>query len=168
MGSPARGLGRAVVVAYGEPVTSRAQVLFTGAHALAYRVSHGRVGGRLAGLEQALLTTRGRRSGKDRTVPLAVTRDGRRLLLVASNGGSEHHPAWFLNLRENPDVVVHTRGRRTPMRARVATERERPELWRVVTAANPSYGRLEGRTRRVIPVVVCEPLDPAPAPVTEG
>ncbi|NTW38844.1 MAG: nitroreductase family deazaflavin-dependent oxidoreductase [Cellulomonadaceae bacterium] len=139
-------------------MTSRGQILFTRLHTALYRATGGRVGGRLGSLEQVLLTTTGRTSGQERTVPLAATRVDDQLLLVASNGGSDGHPAWFLNLRADPRVTLQTGAVRTPMLAREADADERPALWRAVVAANPAYGRYETRTSRVIPVVVCEPV----------
>ncbi|HQY34580.1 nitroreductase family deazaflavin-dependent oxidoreductase [Actinotalea sp.] len=143
-------------------MTSRGQIAFTRLHAVVYRATGGRVGGRLGSLEQVLLTTRGRRSGQQRTIPLAGIRDGERLLLVASNGGADQHPAWYLNLQADPTVVVQSGARRDVMVARTADAVERPGLWRTVVAANPGYGRYATRTQRTIPVVVCEPerLDP--------
>lgn len=130
-------------------------------HAAVYRFTGGRVGGRLGSLEQVLLTTRGRRSGRQRTIPLAGVRDGGRLLLVASNGGADRHPAWYLNLQADPVVVVQAGARREVMVARTAGPGERPALWRAVVAANPGYGRYATRTARTIPVVVCEPEHPS-------
>ncbi|WP_448630378.1 nitroreductase family deazaflavin-dependent oxidoreductase [Cellulomonas soli] len=138
----------------------RGQKLFVRAHVALYRATGGRLGGRLAGIEQVLLTTTGRKSGEPRTLPLAATVDGSALVLVASNNGADRDPAWFLNLVADPRVQVQ-RGREVhPMVARVAQGEERVRLWRLVTANNPGYERYRGRTQRVIPVVVCEP-DPA-------
>lgn len=150
-------------------MTSRGQIAFTRLHAAVYRATAGRVGGRLASLEQVLLTTRGRRSGQQRTIPLAAVRDGDRVLLVASNGGADQHPAWYLNLRADPVVVVQSGARRDVMIARTADPAERTDLWRRVVAANPGYGRYATRTQRTIPVVVCEPEHPGPPrPVVPG
>ncbi|MGN8244805.1 nitroreductase family deazaflavin-dependent oxidoreductase [Cellulomonas soli] len=133
------------------------QKLFVRAHVALFRATGGRLGGRVAGLEQVLLTTTGRRSGQPRTVPLAATVDGSALVLVASNGGAARDPAWFGNLVADPRVQVQ-RGREVhPMVARVAQGEERARLWVRVVANNPGYERYSDRTQRVIPVVVCEP-----------
>jgi len=126
-------------------------------HAAVYRLSGGRIGSRFGTLEQVLLTTTGRRTGRQRTTPLMVTPvDGDRWVLVASWGGSPEHPQWYLNLVAHPDVRVQ-RGRRTyAMRARTAEGAEREELWRAAVAANPGYATYQERTERQIPVVVLE------------
>ena len=126
-------------------------------HATVFRATGGRLGGRLAGIEQVLVTTTGRRSGQPRTTPLAATRDGATLLLVASNGGAPSHPAWYLNLSEHPQIRVEARGATMTMTARTALGPERERAWGLVVAANPGYARYATKAERQIPVVVCEP-----------
>jgi deazaflavin-dependent oxidoreductase (nitroreductase family) len=83
---------------------------------------------------------------------------GDALVIVASRGGDDRHPAWFLNLRDRPDVEVAVAGEaRRPMRARVASPRERAELWPRVTAASRRYADYQARTGREIPLVLLEP-----------
>ncbi len=83
-----------------------------------YRASAGRIGGRIAGAPVLLLTTTGRKTGKQRTTPLAYLEDGDRLVVIGSFGGADVHPAWYLNLVANPDVEVRVRGGPArPMRA---------------------------------------------------
>lgn len=105
------------------------------------------------------LTTTGRKTGRPRTVMLtSPVRDGDAIVVVASRGGDEHHPAWFLNLRDNPDVEVATKDApRRPMRARVATPDERERLWPRVTADHENYAGYQSRTDREIPLVLLEP-----------
>lgn len=141
--------------------------MFVRAHAALYRATGGRLGGRMAGIRQILLTTTGRRSGQPRTIPLAGTPDGDAVVLVASNGGAAHDPAWFLNLVDDPHVTVQRGHEVLPMVARVAEGGERVRLWALVTAANPGYERYRGRTSRTIPVVVCVP-DPARGAPPDG
>jgi len=129
----------------------------THAHARVYRWTGGRVLGRLGHLEQVLLTTTGRRSGEPRTVPLAATPVGASVVLVASDGGAPGHPAWFLNLTAQPQVVVQRGRHAVPMLARVAVGPERDVLWAAVVKNNPGYARYQEKTAREIPVVVCEP-----------
>jgi deazaflavin-dependent oxidoreductase (nitroreductase family) len=136
----------------------RGQRFVTGLHALLYRLSGGRIGGRLGRLEQVLLTTTGRHTGVRRTTPLSVLVDGDRLVLVASNGGSRRHPDWYLNLTADPDVVVQRGSDRLPMRARTASAEERAVLWPRAVALYGGYARYQQRTTRQIPMVVCEPL----------
>jgi deazaflavin-dependent oxidoreductase (nitroreductase family) len=132
------------------------QRLFTRLHVTLYRATGGRVGGRIGPLDHVLLTTRGRRSGRLRTTPLAVLEDGGRLVLVASNGGAPRHPDWYLNLTASPEVTVQHGGQRLLMRARTATPSERAELWPRVVAHYAGYQRYQDRAPREIPLVVCE------------
>src|SRR5437899_1418292 len=100
------------------------------------RFTRGRIGWTALGMPAVRLTTLGRKSGQPRTVMLASPlREGDTWVVVASRGGDDHHPAWFLNLRDNPEVEVATKGqKRQPMRARIANAEERARLWPQVTA----------------------------------
>ena len=141
--------------------------LATHLHARVYRSTGGRLLGRLGHLEQVLLTTTGRRTGAPRTVPLAATLVGSSIVLVASDGGAPGHPAWYLNLTAEPEVVVQRGRRAAAMLARVAVGPERDVLWAAVVKNNPGYARYQEKTPREIPVVVCElstGTRPAPAP----
>ena len=102
------------------------------------------------------MTTRGRRSGELRDAPLIYSRHGDDHLVVASKGGSATPPAWYLNLRDNPDVEVQVLGDRFPATARTASAEEKPELWAAMTAVWPAYDDYQTRTEREIPVVVLE------------
>ena len=105
-----------------------------------------------------ILHTTGRKTGRARqTVLTAPIRSDDRLVLVASYGGDDRHPAWFLNLRESPDVEVEIGGRRWPMVARVASPDEKAALWPQIVAAHRGYAGYQQRTDRDIPVVVLEP-----------
>lgn len=132
------------------------QRLVTSLHTALFRVTRGRLGGRLGRVEQVLLTTTGRRTGARRTTPLAVLVDGDRLVLIASNAGSPGHPDWYLNLSANPDVVVERGRERLRLRAHTATPQERAILWPRAVALYGGYARYQRRTAREIPVVVCE------------
>jgi deazaflavin-dependent oxidoreductase (nitroreductase family) len=125
------------------------------------KLTGGRVGWDAGNMPVVELTTTGRRSGRPHTVMLtSPVRDGDTWVLVASRGGDDHHPAWFLNLSDDPAVeAVVKGGDRRPMRARVAGADERAELWPRVTAAQPRYAGYQRRTRREIPLVVLEPVD---------
>ena len=117
----------------------------SGLHRAIVRVSGGRLGGDLLGLPSIALTTVGRRSGKPRvsmlTVPVQV---GPALVVVASAGGDDRHPSWFLNLVDDPHVrVAVSGGQPQPMVARVATPEERDRLWPQVTAALANYAEYQ-------------------------
>jgi deazaflavin-dependent oxidoreductase (nitroreductase family) len=105
-----------------------------------------------------LLTTAGRRSGEPRTNALIYGRAGDDFLIVASNGGSDQPPAWYVNLREEPEVDVQVLDRRFRARARDATPEERPAMWVEMTRHWPDYDAYQERTEREIPVVVLEPI----------
>lgn len=120
--------------------------------------SGGRLGRRMAGLPVLLLTTRGRRSRRPRTVPLTYFRDGEAIVLVASYGGRPRHPAWYVNLVADPEVEVRVGGERRRLRARTATPEERARLWPRIVEGYSGYAAYQGRTSRQIPVVVLEPV----------
>ncbi|MGO4692267.1 nitroreductase/quinone reductase family protein [Glaciibacter sp. 2TAF33] len=121
-------------------------------------LTRGRVGWSLGTLQMVELHTVGRTSGRRRSIMLMspIQGDGR-YLLVASKGGDDRHPLWYLNLVANPAVELTVRGGTMPMRARTATAAERAELWPRIVAAYPNYARYQRRTSREIPVVICEP-----------
>ena len=124
-------------------------------------ISGGRFGWRVGGMPALELTTTGRKSGQPRSVMLtSPVQQGDAIVIVASRGGDDHHPAWFLNLRDHPDVEVAFSGKpKQPMRARVATQEERAELWPLVTAAYKGYAGYQTKTERQIPLVLLEPAN---------
>jgi deazaflavin-dependent oxidoreductase (nitroreductase family) len=127
-------------------------------HVRSYRETDGEVGHDWRkGSSVLLLTTTGRRSGEPRATPLIYGRRGDDYLVVASKGGSPEPPAWYVNLREQPDVEVQVLGDRFPARARTATAEEKPELWQEMVRHWPDYDSYQRRTDREIPVVVLEP-----------
>jgi deazaflavin-dependent oxidoreductase (nitroreductase family) len=117
--------------------------------------------GRLStGLGQpvVLLHARGARTGAERTTPLLATKQGDLVVLVASKAGAARHPAWFHNVKANPDVEVTIDGRRRPMRAEVAGGEERERLWAMACDNYSGYARYQGRAGdRTIPVVALRP-----------
>lgn len=128
------------------------------AHRALMKATGGRVGWRAVGMPVLELTTTGRRSGKQHTIMLtSPVRDGAAIVLVASRGGDDRHPHWFLNIQANPDVEVRLRGDVwRPMRARVATPEERDRLWPQVESVR-WYRGYQKKTERVIPLVLVEP-----------
>jgi deazaflavin-dependent oxidoreductase (nitroreductase family) len=124
-----------------------------------YRETDGDEGHDWRGTSVLLLTTKGRRSGEQRTTPLLYQPYGDDLLVVASRGGADQHPGWFFNLTDDPDVEVQVRGDRFPARARTARPEEKPDMWRTMTATWPDYDQYQRRTSREIPVVVLERAD---------
>jgi deazaflavin-dependent oxidoreductase (nitroreductase family) len=128
-------------------------------HRVVLKASFGKIGGALLGMRAFELTTTGRKSGKRHSVMLtAPAEEGDTLVVVASKGGNDEHPAWFLNLRENPEVEVRFAGKDPkPMTARVADAKERARLWPIITEDHDNYAGYQRNTDREIPVVLLEP-----------
>ena len=136
---------------------SKAVELFWKLHPWLYRVSGGRIGGKVIGLPVLLLTTTGRRSGEPRTRALTYFPRGAGAVVVASYLGEPRHPDWWRNLEANPRATVQ-RGRDViPVHAREAEGEERRTLWGQIVATAPDYDEYQRRTTRRIPVVVLEP-----------
>ena len=131
--------------------------LITAVHRFLFRISNGRLGGRMMGNDMLLLETVGRKSGRRREVPLLTVRDGQAWVVVASNAGDDRPPAWWLNLEARPEAAIRTAGQRRTVRARSASGEERARLWAKVVAAHSGYADYEQRTTREIPVVLLEP-----------
>ena len=129
-----------------------------GVHGTIYRLSGGHIGHRIPGIPPMLLLHHvGAKSGQRRTSPLAYTRDGDDLVIVASKGGSPRNPAWFHNLRANPDTTVQVGSERRKVHARVADPAERERLWPKVLDLYSGYAGYQERTQREIPLVILEP-----------
>jgi deazaflavin-dependent oxidoreductase (nitroreductase family) len=132
--------------------------IVTGFHEAVFRLTNGRLANRGFGMPVLILTSTGRKTGKRRTTMLtSPVQDGERIVLVASYGGDDRHPTWFLNVRDNPDVEITMDGKTRSMRARVASPEEKADLWPRVVAAYSGYGQYQRRTDRDIPLVICEP-----------
>jgi deazaflavin-dependent oxidoreductase (nitroreductase family) len=127
-------------------------------HRALLKVSGGRIMAKPLGMDTVELHTVGRKSGLPRrTMLTAPISEPDRVVLIASKGGHDQHPAWYLNLQANPEVEL-TIGRTTrPMKARTATTDEKAELWPTITGAYKGYAGYQRRTERDIPVVICEP-----------
>jgi deazaflavin-dependent oxidoreductase (nitroreductase family) len=124
----------------------------------AYRLTGGWVGGTfLRGAPVMLLTVVGRKSGRQLTQPLLYLRDGDHVVTVASKGGMDHHPLWYLNLVANPDVEIQIGKVVRPMRAHTADDGERAQYWPKLVAMYRDYADYQARTERKIPVVVLSP-----------
>jgi deazaflavin-dependent oxidoreductase (nitroreductase family) len=103
-----------------------------------------------------LLTTTGRKSGKEITMPLIFGEDGGSQVLVASRGGAPEHPGWYLNLEANPEVGVQVKADKFRARARTAEGEERERLWKAMNEIWPHYDEYQTKTTRQIPVVVLD------------
>lgn len=127
-------------------------------HRNLFEATKGRLGGTVAGMPALILETTGRKSGQPRSTMLtAPVEDGGDIVLVASKGGDDRHPAWYLNLQANPEVTITMGGRTFPAVARDATAEEKAELWPRIVEGYKGYAGYRERTDRDIPVVICTP-----------
>jgi deazaflavin-dependent oxidoreductase (nitroreductase family) len=129
-------------------------------HRAILKVSGNRIGWSAQSMPVLQLTTIGRKSGQPRTVMVTSPyQEGPVFVVVASRGGDENHPAWFLNLRDTPDVEVRVQGGDSQrMRATIADPDERRRLWPLVTADHKNYADYQTKTIREIPLVLLEPI----------
>lgn len=137
---------------------------FTRAHCSIYRGTRGLIGGNLIGIQMLLLTTRGRKTGKSRTLPLAYVEYKGEFVVVASNGGAEKSPAWWLNLGAAETAEIQVRGERFAVEWAHAPREERMEYWRKLQAAIPAYRMYRTRTDREIPIIRLQRRASGPAP----
>ncbi len=122
-----------------------------------YKMSNGKIMGRIAGLNVLLLTTIGRKSGKTRTTPLGYFEHDGGYVITASNAGSDKHPGWFLNLRDHPQVQVQIKDKEIQATAQIVSPELRNELWKKLVSLSPQYGGYATSTKRVIPMVLLIP-----------
>jgi deazaflavin-dependent oxidoreductase (nitroreductase family) len=126
-------------------------------HVRQYQETDGDVGYWWNGAPTLLLTTTGRRSGEPRTAPLIFGRDGDDYLIVASVGGMPKHPAWYLNLRADPEAHIQVKAEHLDVVTRTAADEEKPRLWGIMNEVWPNYAVYQTRTDRMIPVVILSP-----------
>jgi F420H(2)-dependent quinone reductase len=122
-----------------------------------YRLTGGRVGGRVGKGPVLLLTTTGRKSGQPRTAPVLYLADGERFVVINTNAGNAKTPAWSLNLRADPDAEVEVGRKRIKVRARLAEGEERADLWRQHMEQYSGWESYESKLDREIGVFVLEP-----------
>lgn len=135
-------------------------------HIKRYRESNGAdghlwdasVAGYNAMVPTLLLTTTGRKSGRQLVLPLIYGKTPKGYAIIASKGGAPTHPVWYLNLQANPQVDVQVKDLRFQARARTATGAERAAIWTQMVEIYPPYADYQKRTQREIPVVVLEPV----------
>jgi deazaflavin-dependent oxidoreductase (nitroreductase family) len=130
-------------------------------HRFVLGVTGGKVGWKAGGMPVIELTTTGRRSGQPRkTMLTSPHQEGTTIVIVASRGGDDINPAWFLNLRDHPDVTVSVGGQPAqPMRAEIADPEVRAKLWPLITADHQNYADYQVKTTREIPLVLLRPID---------
>ena len=123
-----------------------------------YKISNGKIGGRISGLQVLLLTTTGRKTGKKRTTPLGYFKDQEGgYVIIGSNAGFDTHPAWFHNLTSQPHVTIQIKDKELEVNAEVAGPEKRNQLWTQLVKLAPFYGGYEKKTDRQIPIVILHP-----------
>jgi deazaflavin-dependent oxidoreductase (nitroreductase family) len=127
-------------------------------HRTLFKRSGGRIAGKGFGMPVVEIVTTGRKTGKRRpTMLTSPVQEGENVVIVASWGGDDRHPLWYLNLLENPEVDLTMEGQTRKMRARTASADERAALWPRVVGAYKGYGQYQTKTEREIPLVILEP-----------
>ena len=135
-------------------MNKRALRVVSALNVLIYRMSRGKMLGRFpSGAPVCLLTTKGRKSGRSRTVPLLYLADGN-----ASQGGRPQHPGWYFNLEVDPSGELTIGSRRFPVIARRVSEEEKAQLWQRLVEMYPPYRDYQHRTTRLIPVIRLSPV----------
>jgi F420H(2)-dependent quinone reductase len=132
--------------------------LFAQLNAAVYRMSGGRVMGKMGNSDICVVRMQGARSGKWRDVPLMYVPNGNGVALVASLGGAPKHPVWYHNLVAHPDIEVLVKGSTRKLRARIASAAEKAAVWPKCVAAYPPYEAYQRKTTRDIPVFICDPV----------
>jgi deazaflavin-dependent oxidoreductase (nitroreductase family) len=124
-----------------------------------YNVSGGRIGGKMGKLPVLLLTTTGRKSGKQRTLSLVYIMDDSAYVITASAGGADKHPGWFFNIRSNPQATIQVKDKHIKVKAEVAGQEKKSELWARLVEVAPNFAGYEKRTSREIPMVILHPVE---------
>lgn len=123
-----------------------------------FKKSGGKLGNKfLRGAEVGILTTTGRKSGEPRDSPLLFLQEGKRIVLVASQGGRATNPMWYLNLKADPNISFQTKKEKLELVAREATDAERDEYWPKLDAMYPDFVNYRSYTDRKIPILICDP-----------
>ena len=121
-----------------------------------FRDNEGRVGGPFQGAPMALLTSKGAKSGQSHTTPLVYMQDGDRIVVFASKGGAPSNPAWYYNLKTNPDATVEVGTDKYEVRAEILEGEERDRIFNQQASIMPQFAEYQQRTTRTIPVIALE------------
>lgn len=147
--------------AHEKPIPPIGRAFMRGAsalHVFLYRMSGGVIGGKMGAGRVVLLTTKGNKTGKPRTIPLLSLEDGGHQILIASMGGAPSDPAWFNNLKKNPVAELQIGSETKQYRAEEVTGLEYDRLWKKIVAMNPGYDGYKKKTSRHIPVIAMKPI----------
>jgi deazaflavin-dependent oxidoreductase (nitroreductase family) len=123
-----------------------------------YRLTSGAIGGRMAGLNVLLLATTGRKTGQSRTTPLGYFKENGNFVIIASNGGADQNPAWYYNLKSNPQVTIQIGNKHLAAKAEVVDGEKRKQMWTDLVKMAPAYDKYTTRTKREIPLVILKPV----------
>lgn len=127
-------------------------------HGALMNLTFGKIGWKAGGMPVLKVTTTGRKSGKPRqTILTSPLSQGDAIVIVASKGGAEDHPDWYLNMMAKPEVEVEKNGKTTAMIATVATDEQKTAMWPEIVAAYKGYGSYQRKTERNIPVLLLKP-----------
>jgi deazaflavin-dependent oxidoreductase (nitroreductase family) len=132
--------------------------VFMGLHVFLYRLTSGKFAGQVQGLRVLLLTTTGRKTGQVRTTPLGHFEQEGGYVIIASNAGFDAHPAWFHNLKSNPQATIQVGDKRLEVSAEIAGPDKRPQLWARLIELAPGYADYAKKTSREIPLVILRPM----------
>ena len=124
-----------------------------------YNVSGGRIGGKMGKMPVLLLTTTGRKTGKQRTLPLMYIMDGPAYVITASAGGAEKHPGWFFNIRSSQLATIQVKDTQIQVTTEIAGPEKKSELWARLVAVAPNFAGYQKRTSRDIPMVILHPVE---------
>jgi len=130
---------------------------FSVLNSFVYKLTGGRLMGSFQGRPIMLVTMKGAKTGKQRTIPLMYVPYNDGVIVVGSQGGAPRSPVWVKNLQVNPDVVVQCLGKTLKLRARQVGDAEKAQLWPICVQHYREYADYQARTDRSIPVFVCEP-----------
>src|SRR5260221_11834524 len=119
-----------------------------------FNVSGGRIGGKMGQVPVLLLTTTGRKTGKQRTLPLVYIMDGSAYVITASAGGADKHPGWFFNIRSNPQATIQVKDKNITVTAEIAGPEKKPGLWARLVEVAPKFGAYQKAARAGIPMLV--------------
>ena len=132
--------------------------LFLNVHVLIYRLTNGKVMGAFGANTILLLDMVGRKTGKKRTTPLMYFRDGNNYVISASAGGADTNPAWYYNLKSNPETIIQVKGDKIKVIAQEASPDKRKKLWTQLTSIAPQFKQYEKKTKRTIPMFILRPV----------
>jgi F420H(2)-dependent quinone reductase len=138
-------------------MASLIQTLFPKLNVLLYRLTNGTLGGRGRRVTLLLLFTQGRKTGKERTTPLLYIKHGDAFVVAASNWGQEHSPAWYLNLKANPNVVIQDMDQRIKVRAEEVDDALHAEIYSRFIEAEPRFAEYRKTAKRKIPLMILHP-----------